>query len=309
MATPSPSTTVRRVLPPPQSTDVPLRVRPGSLIARIVFQPVEETLRVFFSKLLSGTRAPADKHRPPREALEQSARALVALLAVQAAFAVLLLVFGTAYMPIALHVLLPSQYLSTSAPAVLAAWVWYIPVLAVNGGLEAFLSSVASAEDLNKQSRCAVSIALKIIFIDHRNSWMAGFSVVYISSALALYGMHLGDASLVYANIINLSARIGYCVHFISVYYRSHEARAVLRWKDALPRRGVLLTAILSGALIWYSKIVLDVTGVLRAGGRAVLLRTPIVLHVLLGMVLAVLSLGVWWFSSGRFIHKWVKVE
>jgi oligosaccharide translocation protein RFT1 len=66
---------------------------------------------------------------------------------------IILLVFGTAYTPIVLHLLLPQQYLSTSAPKVLSAWVWYIPVLAFNGGLEAFLSSVATPNDLNKQSR------------------------------------------------------------------------------------------------------------------------------------------------------------
>lgn len=65
----------------------------------------------------------------------------------------ILVVFGSAYMSILLPLLLPSQYLTTSAPNVLAAWVWYIPVLAVNGGLEAFLSSVATPKDLNGQSR------------------------------------------------------------------------------------------------------------------------------------------------------------
>jgi oligosaccharide translocation protein RFT1 len=34
--------------------------------------------------------------------------------------------------------------------------VWYIPVLALNGGLEAFLSSVATPKDLNAQSRFVI---------------------------------------------------------------------------------------------------------------------------------------------------------
>jgi len=72
------------------------------------------------------------------------------------AFSVLLLVFGTAYLPILLPFLLPKQYLATSAPSVLTAWVWYIPVLALNGGLEAFLSSVATPRDLNAQSRFVI---------------------------------------------------------------------------------------------------------------------------------------------------------
>lgn len=46
-----------------------------------------------------------------------------------------------------------SRYLNTSAPAILSAWIYYIPVLAVNGVLEAFVSSVASPKDLTKQSQ------------------------------------------------------------------------------------------------------------------------------------------------------------
>ena len=123
----------------------------------MVFQPIEEVSRVFFSKLLSDyTVSPTqegDRRLTRTHALRQAANALVSLLAIQCSLAVILLVFGPAYLPILLHIILPSQYLSTSAPKVLAAWLWYIPVLAVNGGLEAFLSSIANAEDLNKQSR------------------------------------------------------------------------------------------------------------------------------------------------------------
>jgi oligosaccharide translocation protein RFT1 len=85
----------------------------------------------------------------------QIANSLIHLLAVQFSFSIIFLVFGTAYVPIALHVILPPQYLTTSAPNVLAAWVWYIPVLAINGGLEAFVTSVATPQDLNAQSGCA----------------------------------------------------------------------------------------------------------------------------------------------------------
>jgi oligosaccharide translocation protein RFT1 len=132
---------------------IQLRSCSGSLVARIVFQPVEETSRVFFSKLLASPTRESSSSNTNGQVLRQAAGALLSLLSVQASLSVILLVFGTAYMPIVLHILLPWQYISTSAPRVLAAWVWYIPVLAVNGVLEAFLSSVATPQDLNKQSR------------------------------------------------------------------------------------------------------------------------------------------------------------
>ncbi|KAG5340632.1 hypothetical protein C0989_000989 [Termitomyces sp. Mn162] len=125
----------------------------GSLVARIVFQPIEEAYRGFFSKVLGNITTNVGSKTENDAALQQASTALTSLLSVQAAFSLFLVVFGTAYVPFLSHILLPRQYISTSAPQVLTAWVWYIPVLAFNGGLEAFLSSVATPQDLNKQSR------------------------------------------------------------------------------------------------------------------------------------------------------------
>jgi oligosaccharide translocation protein RFT1 len=125
----------------------------GSLIARIVFQPIEETLRVFFSRTLSNTSKDKDSEEKTRS-VTQAANTLRSLLSVQVSLSLIFITFGSAYLPIFLPLLLPQQYMETSAPRILAAWVWYIPVLALNGGLEAFLSSVASPKDLNEQSRC-----------------------------------------------------------------------------------------------------------------------------------------------------------
>ena len=118
----------------------------GSLIVRVVFHPIEETLRLYFSRTLGINF----KTQP---SVQHTVDILHALLAIQMTFSMILLVFGSAYLPILLPLLLPRQYFSTSAPSVLSAWVWYIPVLAVNGGLEAFHSSVATPKDLNAQSR------------------------------------------------------------------------------------------------------------------------------------------------------------
>lgn len=133
---------------------------PGSLIARIVFQPIEETLRIYFSKVLAtqetSQREGAPDHIVPKQdrtQLQQASSAITSLLALQASFAIILVMFGSTYISIVLHLLLPPQYLATNAPNVLSAWIWYIPVLAVNGGLEAFVSSAATPADLTRQSR------------------------------------------------------------------------------------------------------------------------------------------------------------
>jgi len=113
--------------------------------------------RVYFSKVLSGTASEKSSTTAGTsgnlEALSQASGAVTSLLSVQIAFSMLVLTFGSSYLPIVLQLLLPAQYISTSAPKVLSAWIWYIPVLALNGGLEAFYSSVATSKDLRTQSR------------------------------------------------------------------------------------------------------------------------------------------------------------
>ena len=137
----------------------------GSLVARIVFQPIEETLRVFFSRVLNNTSKEKDPDEKTRS-VTQAANTLRSLLLVQVSLSLIFITFGSAYLPIFLPLLLPQQYMATSAPRILAAWVWYIPVLALNGGLEAFLSSVASPKDLNEQSRCVPTrILLSILHV------------------------------------------------------------------------------------------------------------------------------------------------
>lgn len=103
-------------------------------------------MRLYFSKTFA-QEANADS------ALKDAVTALTSLVSVQLELSIFFLAFGTAYLPILLPILLPPQYIATSAPQILAAWAWYIPVLAVNGGLEGFVASVANPKELNRQSR------------------------------------------------------------------------------------------------------------------------------------------------------------
>ena len=46
--------------------------------------------------------------------------------------------------------------MATSAPRILQAWMWYVPVLAVNGSMEAYVSSLSSESALGAWSRYAL---------------------------------------------------------------------------------------------------------------------------------------------------------
>ncbi|PFH48862.1 hypothetical protein AMATHDRAFT_64553 [Amanita thiersii Skay4041] len=263
-----------------------IAVNYGSLIARIGFQPVEETLRVFFSRTLS---PPIQENtsaalRPKQEGLITAARTLISLLAIQISFSLLLIAFAPPYLPLLLRVLLPPRYLETSAPIVLRAWIYYIPFLAINGGLEAFVSSVARPTDLARQSR-----------------FMALFSALYISTAVAFYRFTtLGDASLVYANIINLSARIAYCIHFTSRYYSSNNSKQILSWPRASPPIPFLLATVVSGWMVRMNSQEIQVAE--SDLGLRFLFRRGTISHIGYGAALSVICLSIWWKTQAHFI-------
>ena len=108
------------------------------------------------------------------------------------------MVFGPPYLPLATALVLPPRYLHTSAPRILHAFRFYLPAMAYNGVLEAFLASVCTPADLRAQSRM-----------------MAAASVALIATALSgarVFGA--GDVALVWANTVSMAVRALYAWRF-----------------------------------------------------------------------------------------------
>ncbi|KAI6109981.1 Rft protein-domain-containing protein [Pisolithus sp. B1] len=254
-----------------------IAVNYGSLIARVVFQPTEEICRVYFSRVLSPARGPT---RGGGRLSSKRPMLFRHLLSIQVVFSILVVTFGSLYLPIVMQILLPRRYLTTSAPQVLSAWIWYIPFLSVNGGLEAFHSSTASPEDLREQSW-----------------WMLGYSGLYILAATSLYKLGFGDASLVYANIVNLSARILFTMAFIFRYFEKHMNSTPFGVADIFPDWRFLSTVAVSYAVI-------SVNGskqrIVELSRRQALFTVPVLLHLLMGASMGLACVAVWWLTTGR---------
>ncbi|KAG2348602.1 Rft-1-domain-containing protein [Suillus weaverae] len=270
-----------------------IAVNYGSLVARIVFQPLEEICRVYFSRILcppAEAKSTSTGAQFDRRSLRQASEILLSLVSIQLACSVLVIVFATVYLPVFLHLLLPSQYLSTSAPKVLAAWIWYIPALAINGVLEAFFSSIATSQDLRRQSR-----------------WLVGFSVVFIISAIGFYASDFGDVSLVYANIINLAARIIYAAQYASSFF--HRNNTAHRWNASTPTWQFLLAAMLSYLAISMTKIHHQAVILLQTKGRGAILSAVVMSHLALGVGMGLCCLATWWLTSGRYLVRRAPVK
>lgn len=188
----------------------------GGLASRLLFQPVEESSRNVFGGLLANDSSKAPKitgkktsssmvTNKRQQALNYLSTALHSyiLLIVMPCFAILPYCFP----PLVAILLGPSsQWNSPQTVALLQIYSYYIPMLAINGILDAFVTSVATEIELGWQS-----------------AMMLGVTMIYLSAAyFNMTVMQLGAVGLVYANILNMSLRIGYSIWFIDAWTKQN---------------------------------------------------------------------------------------
>ncbi|GJJ09345.1 hypothetical protein Clacol_003567 [Clathrus columnatus] len=209
----------------------------GSLVARIIFQPIEETARVFFSKSMANlSLSHATKSL---EGLKSSIQTLLSLLLLMTHFTLLLITFLPPYLPLLATLFLPNRYHATNAPSILMVYTFYLPTMAFNGVLEAFLFSAASPRDLRIQS-----------------TWFFVFSAGFILVAVGFArGLKMGDVGLVWANVVNLGMRAVYAVLFVERFSsRFGNQSTNVEWRRSLPSIGVFCSFIAAGIIIRWSE-------------------------------------------------------
>ncbi|KAL2833218.1 Rft protein-domain-containing protein [Aspergillus cavernicola] len=200
----------------------------GGLLARILFQPIEESSRTIFSSLLSSRGA---KNRESN--IETAKVHLLNVVRGYMMISVVIIPLGPALAPKALHILGGRRWTTSEADSLLALYCYYIPFLAFNGISEAFVSSTASPAELRKQA-----------------AWMGLFSACFALAAYVFLAIgDMGARGLVYANIVNMSIRIVWSFSFVREYFRQHKSNLALDEFALRPRTyaaGAIATVILS---------------------------------------------------------------
>lgn len=125
------------------------------------------------------------------------------------------------------------------------------------------------------------------------------FSIIYILGALSFYALQFGDSSLVYANIINLSSRVVWSLHFVTSYFQSRGGS--IKLAKVVPGRAFLIVSAFSAVLVRYSESTQQITEKLASQGKGAIFESPFMIHTALGLTLAMLCVLTWWTSSGRY--------
>ncbi|KAK6822756.1 hypothetical protein PG987_014301 [Apiospora arundinis] len=203
----------------------------GSLLARLVFQPVEESSRNYFSKLLAATTttdekvSSSDKEKdasvhssssPSQQALVKARTDLVSILHAYLLLSVLILTLGPFGAPLLVQLIAGPAWASSGAGLVLA-------------------HSVATEADVHRQSL-----------------WMTAFSVAFaLAGFVTLKVLDLGAPGLVYANAVNMLGRIAWSGNYISRYFATASNDKVrFGWGDVVTR-GSMGVYVASTAVLW----------------------------------------------------------
>ena len=181
----------------------------GSLVSRFLFRPIEETLRVLFSKLnqkKANDDADGDLLESPVSACQIVDRRLLiadlyqTMLKLQIYIGLLFVCLGFNYSRIFVRIVLGGSWVHSSAASILSLYCFYILFLAINGISEAFVHAVATPPQ-----------------IDSSNRWLVIFAIVNCILSVAL--VQLNSAGLIVANALTFGLRITHAFDFIDRFF------------------------------------------------------------------------------------------
>ncbi|KAI5303762.1 Oligosaccharide translocation protein rft1 [Ascosphaera atra] len=208
-----------------------------------------------FGLLLGTKTVGADGKRRLTASQVHSARQYLAdILRSYMLVSVLVLSLGPAVVPRLLPSLLGPRWSSPGLTQLLASYCYYVPIMAFNGILEAFVSSTATPRELRAQSM-----------------WMAFCSIDLIGAAYVfLVWGKFGASGIVWANVTSMFLRIVWAYRFMTKYFSKRKDGLSIR--DFLPSRRTLTSGVLASAVMssMAKDAVIDATGLTKLIGVGV---------------------------------------
>lgn len=189
----------------------------GSLAARLVFKPIEDSGYTLFSKTVSRTEI-LDIRKFYR--VQEN---LMLFIKSSLLIGLVVLVFGYNFVP--LIVIYGGEKLNNQLAFNLMKWqLFYTPLLAVNGITECFTFAIMSTAEIRKY-----------------NYNLILFSVIFLISIYLTKPM-LGSACFIFSNCLIMTSRIIFSYRFIRGYFKKHGYK--LQVLDTIPSLTTLISMV-----------------------------------------------------------------
>uniref|UniRef100_H3CC36 Protein RFT1 homolog n=1 Tax=Tetraodon nigroviridis TaxID=99883 RepID=H3CC36_TETNG len=199
----------------------------GSMVARFIFLPIEESFYIFFAKVLMRG---CDVRRQKQEEVAMAAEVLECLLKLVLVIGLVITVFGYSFSHLALDIYGGTLLSSGAGPGLLRCYSGYVLLLAINGVTECFVFAAMSQEEVDKYNLVMLALSVSFLFLSYMLTWWAG------------------AVGFILANCLNMGLRILHSLLYIHRYFQASP------WK---PLRGLQPSPLLLLAL--------GVSGVLTA--------------------------------------------
>uniref|UniRef100_A0A8C2IQZ4 Protein RFT1 homolog n=1 Tax=Cyprinus carpio TaxID=7962 RepID=A0A8C2IQZ4_CYPCA len=174
----------------------------GSMVARFLFLPIEESFYVFFAKVLERGR---DVRHQKQEEVSMAAEVLECLLKLVLLIGLIIAVFGYAYSHLALDIYGGELLSSGAGPALLRCYSCYVLLLAINGVTECFVFAAMSKEEVDRYNLVMLGLSASFLLLSYWLTWM------------------LGGIGFVLANCCNMALRIIHSIVYIHGYFLQSE--------------------------------------------------------------------------------------
>ncbi|CAH1782953.1 unnamed protein product [Owenia fusiformis] len=194
----------------------------GSLAARFIFLPIEDSGYLFFTQLLQ-REININDQKP--DSLKLATNVLESLLKVVTLIGLTILVYGHSYSYLLLDIYGGSLLSSGTGPMLLRYYCGYVLMLAING-----------------ISECFVFATMSKVQVDKYNHKMLLFSLVFLTSSWYLTSL-LGSVGFILANCCNMGARICHSVFYIWRFYKDSSFRPL---HGLLPSTTVMVAYIIA---------------------------------------------------------------
>eukprot|EP00040_Diaphanoeca_grandis_P019774 m.104689 g.104689 ORF g.104689 m.104689 type:complete len:547 (-) comp27586_c0_seq1:201-1841(-) len=188
----------------------------GSLVARFLFAPIEETYYTFFAGLLG------QASEKSRKGILMAVNTLKTLGTFIILVSLTIAVFAQAYSRLLLQMYGGSVMGEGVGPSLLRVYAVYVVFLGMNGITECFMMASLTNTQVNTH-----------------NYYMMGFSIVYLGAAWWLT-TQFGSVGFILANCVNMIARVGRSSFMIESFLQKHEETQVKPLRSCWPCAPVL---------------------------------------------------------------------
>lgn len=229
----------------------------GSLAARFIFRPIEDSCYFYYTQTIARDVPLKDQ---PQNKVAEAANVLTQVCRTVTSIGLFGLVFGQSYAGTLLLLYGGADFVAGGLPEQLLRWHCVaIVLLAINGVTEGYIFATKTSKQ-----------------IDTYNYYMAIFSITFLLLSYQLTNM-FGPVGFILANICNMSFRICYSVNYIHNQYKDI---AINPLRGLIPGTLFLVTLVAAGLVCKYSEYRI--------------LPQSIIYHILVGMICVAVAILAW---------------